>query len=303
MSYINSNNIKVYPCVSRDRDNGIDPEANLPTENNLTQVIRSIYKRDSFLISDSANVNNFEFVLGGYYFKIDTTDTNWTNLGDTIWAGIKLKNDPTSSYQALVIDNNKNTGETSSDYYSCTDVDGSFEGLYLSTTEPSGYTYTLQLLADGEIPATSKLYWITENILDDSITTPKVVDQNITTEKIKDLSVTNEKLGENSVTSEKIKDGEVKTDDIADLNVTTEKLAKAAVTTEKLNDSSVTTAKVSASAITTEKINNSSVTTEKLADEAITTDKLGIKAYGGLEMYVEDETLVLNYTEVTFINK
>lgn len=215
MAYIKSENIKVFPCVSRGADSG-NPEANLFAENNYSQTSRSLYTKldenenkveGSFVVSLKSNENYFEFVLGGYYFKIDTSDSAWGELSSgNVWAGIKIKEQTSSSYQEIIIENAENENSSgNSNYYSVTDVDGYFEGLLLSSAKPSSdYAYILQLLDNGEIPDTSRIQWNTAHLEDGAVETEKIADASVTTEKIKDGNVTRRKIEDKAVNLNKI---------------------------------------------------------------------------------------------------
>ena len=63
---MNSDKIFVFPCVSRDND--YDLKAKIMSEENITNLIKSITDNTSYVIND--DLNNLEFIIDGYYFKL-----------------------------------------------------------------------------------------------------------------------------------------------------------------------------------------------------------------------------------------
>ena len=68
---INSENITIFPCVSRTIKDNYETatKAKLMSEENITNIIKSITDKDSYIISRS-NSNLFKFVLEGYYIRL-----------------------------------------------------------------------------------------------------------------------------------------------------------------------------------------------------------------------------------------
>lgn len=155
--YIKSDKIKVFPAAGRGDDY---PEGFLTTEDNLSNLIRSLYTRNNsgFVISS----NPLKFVLRGYAFEIE--DTSSLDLTADLYATIYLRDDlETGSYKRLI------PPEGSVDVL---DTDSGFAGATFTTTEsdipsaPTGSTaYTLQLLSAGEIPLTSKFAYSTDELI------------------------------------------------------------------------------------------------------------------------------------------
>ena len=82
MANIPSNKIRVFPSIGRDA--AVDNESELSTENNLSQIVRSLCRdRKSFVVSSSLGNGSFEFVIYGFYFKILDAHSTLTNLGLT----------------------------------------------------------------------------------------------------------------------------------------------------------------------------------------------------------------------------
>lgn len=103
--------VNVFPCASRTGEYQV--EARLLSEKNITELVKHITTSDgSFVISD----NGKEFMLGGYYFKLDDSysfngsayaslvftpnnvlDGDSVNQGDSVFSGLDIKPDEPSS--------------------------------------------------------------------------------------------------------------------------------------------------------------------------------------------------------------
>jgi hypothetical protein len=69
MSYVNSTNIlSVFPCVSRGADYDSGSKSKLMSEKNITNIVKSITDKESYIIS--WNADNLKCVVQGYYFEI-----------------------------------------------------------------------------------------------------------------------------------------------------------------------------------------------------------------------------------------
>lgn len=154
MAYLNSDNISVFPCANRDAKY---IASKLTTERNLTNIINSIVTTDGFVLSYSSTSAKIQFVLGGYYFDLNTQDAAITGSTATnIYASIKLGGtDPYLELQNM-------DGAQAQD----TTLDGTkgFLGLQLTDTKPtdSGYTSLLILTrattgGAWQVPETSKI--------------------------------------------------------------------------------------------------------------------------------------------------
>lgn len=309
MAYLSSNNIKVFPSIGR--DSSIDLNAELTNEKNLTQILRSLYKRDSFVISDDFSNNSLEFIIHGYYFNAtfdENTLSNLTNAEDSIhniYANIRVaKNtESESSFQQL-----RNTDEPTLEDALSLDVGGSFKGVSFTSTPASDTSqdggeiaynvYFLNILtksgdSDWTVPAKSKLYWKTSEILnsdnnnfiDNTLTTSTLSTStlNATTGEINTLttSILNATL---SVSLSGDVSGSASTDIITDgITLSNMTIGYSKVTTNKIKDGAVIESKIAKDAVVTDKIKNESVTLEKLAKDGI--------------IKVEDETLVIFPTD------
>lgn len=181
MAYLSSENIKVFPSIGR--DSTTDLNAELTNEKNLTQILRSIYKRDSFVISDNYSDNSLEFVIHGYYFNAtfdaDSLSAEFTS-GDknNIYANIFVLKEPgnETSFQQLVNTNTPSEETLNLDIKEGDlDTNGEFTGVLFSNSASVNTTYSVYSLLiltknDGGggwvVPAKSKLHWKTSEVLD-----------------------------------------------------------------------------------------------------------------------------------------
>jgi hypothetical protein len=67
MGNLNSSLVSVFPCVSRTDDYALDSK--LLSEKNLSNIIKCVTDKKSFVIND--DLDNLEFVIDGYYFKLN----------------------------------------------------------------------------------------------------------------------------------------------------------------------------------------------------------------------------------------
>lgn len=174
---INSSDIKVFPAIQRKPD--IDFQSQLTTEHNLTGIIRSIYKRDSFVISDFTPGTPFEFVINGYYFNISTTSSSTISSITGISSG--------SLYANILLSTTSNVERLSSWTSTETSLDNQeniFTGLSFSNepvSSSTGSVYSLLLgnISEGTLctPKTSKLFWNTSDLdIKTDTTTSNVLD-------------------------------------------------------------------------------------------------------------------------------
>ena len=134
MAYLNSENIKVFPSIGREAS--IDLNAELTNEKNLTQILRSIYKRDSFVISDEYSNDSLEFVIHGYYFNATFDETTLSGFADkaNIYANIFVANktENETSFQQLVNTNTPSEETFNLDTDDLDTIDGKFTGVLFS---------------------------------------------------------------------------------------------------------------------------------------------------------------------------
>ena len=206
MSYLKSTEVKVYPSAYRgvDSENNLyNPEAQLNTEFNITNILRSITSIDSYVLSWENNI--LKCVIHGYYFELTITDETLSNFTSNIFAIIHIlpasaMDDTNTKYPAytLVPYTQTETGAPTSLDTSLEDNDGkNFIGLTLvenASALSSGF-YTLNILTktndNWRIPDMSKLRFGTNEIRDDLGSVP--ITEAFETEQIdvEDLHSTN----------------------------------------------------------------------------------------------------------------
>lgn len=190
-NYLQSKDVKIYPSAYRGRVGGsgskyIDPESRLPTENNISGMIRAVCAFDSFVINpkDSYSVGDtISFVIHGYRFEVKLTSDILSNSQLGLYAHIRLAS-KNSTYIDGDVDDYPATSLVPFDTSTYTTGDlldvtsGSTTncvGLYFSTTPqptPIG-TYLLHLLEKTStsgvfrVPYQSKLILKDTNIYSD----------------------------------------------------------------------------------------------------------------------------------------
>ena len=128
-----SSKVSVFPCASRTGKYQV--EARLLSEKNMTELVKHITTSDgSYVISDDGK----EFMLGGYYFKLD--DSHSFN-GLSAYASLKFT-------QNNILDGDSDVSD-----------DSVFNGLDITTTKPSSGVW-IQLWDGSKVPETSKISFI-----------------------------------------------------------------------------------------------------------------------------------------------
>ena len=144
---VDSKNIIIFPCVSRDiKDDKheIAVKAKLMSEENITNIVKSITDKNSYLLSYDNGV--FKFILDGYYVELTETlsGTKYVQLQKTISGNhTVLKGDAEQEFTGLSIIGDK--PETVSGECLCLCVDGKIpKESYLKFDENSitiGYDF------------------------------------------------------------------------------------------------------------------------------------------------------------------
>ena len=156
MKNIDSTKVKVYPAAGR---SDAYKNSYLLTEDNLNTAIRCLYQRN-FVVSYAANI--VKFVIHGYYFEVDLTDSGIDTSGD-LYAVIYLKQ---------VLAQGQHSRLVSSDGKLLDSGDGKFNGVYFTTkeseiTNKEGLDKKdIQILSGGQVPEKSYLRFKTSEILD-----------------------------------------------------------------------------------------------------------------------------------------
>lgn len=146
-----SDNLTVFPCVSRDLSDGNKVlAAKLMSENNITNLIKTLADKPSFVISEKIE-NPMKFVIDGYYFEYTNFPTS-----STIYGYIKRITSTGSSGL-----NDRIEGDDSGS--------GVFKGLVLTSTPPSGVPNYLTLCVNGQIPEESRAKFRGSSLKIDSI--------------------------------------------------------------------------------------------------------------------------------------
>lgn len=157
MSYIASANIKMYP--SSLRDDTIDRNAKLNSEQNLISIINRLSDKDGFIVSGFDVVDN-EINPGicnihGYYFEITQSITIPTGSSN-VWFAIKLLEDANGFIQLIPYDSASATN---------LDTTSNFTGLNVLTEKPTGSNiYSLQIVSGGKKVDFSMLRFTTDII-------------------------------------------------------------------------------------------------------------------------------------------
>lgn len=173
MAYVKSSKIKMFPSSWRRKE--YNPEANLNTEENLTNISRRVSAKsyDSYVVNKDGN--EITFVIHGYWFKADLSDVIVS--GQPLYAKIKLVNSvpdgntdfnnltlvPTNASVPGQLDDNleipENPDNDTNEFHGV-----EFYNSPLSTPWPEG-VFELQLLdEEGKVPAKSYLNISTEQI-------------------------------------------------------------------------------------------------------------------------------------------
>lgn len=154
MGYIASSNIKVFPSARR--SDSYQRESRLFTENTVTGIIKHITEMESYVITNSFDVNDkFEFYIDGYLFTISKGSQILSSLEDIT---------STSIYAYITIDTGNSSFEITGQ-----DIDSKYEGLVITDqfnnnwdSEPN--IFYLKLLerssassSDWSVPETSKI--------------------------------------------------------------------------------------------------------------------------------------------------
>lgn len=133
MSYLSSNNIKVFPAVRR--TGGADPFSRLMSESTITSIVNRLVDYDGFVITRSTQSNKqiasgvFEFSIFGYYVKIENVSSliSQFSSASNIYAYIDLDTSDTNPGQSNNLSYKQLIGQ---------DVDSSYQGIKFESTEP-----------------------------------------------------------------------------------------------------------------------------------------------------------------------
>lgn len=96
MSKIQSDNIFVFPCASRESEFGL--ASKLLSEKNITNILKSITDKPSYIISWKDSI--LKCVVKGYYFEILNEELSGNKYAHLIWRGDTLDGADTGNYFA-----------------------------------------------------------------------------------------------------------------------------------------------------------------------------------------------------------
>lgn len=205
-NYVSSNNIRMFPSAFRrevtssETTTTYNPDSHLNTEYNLTNLSGRNTTTTGFVVSYDASTNEIEFCIMGYWFKSIISEVKVD--GSPLYASIKLKS-PASATIEDVYDrqlvNYTNSGQA---LENLDETDGTFTGVYFSTSAPSTTTnvYSIPLLdEDGNVPEASAIRLTTKNIADGSI--KKSIDKQLTTNEVYTTDIKNNSSSGVSITS------------------------------------------------------------------------------------------------------
>ena len=136
MSFIKSSNISVFPCVSR--NSNYDLDSKLMSEKNITNILKSVTDRESYIISWEGTT--LKCVIKGYYFEI----TDIQQSGNK-YAHLKM-----NTTQNIL----NGTDEVSGD-------NSEFKGVDINTTPADA---DLTLCVGGNIPDSSRSKFNTKSL-------------------------------------------------------------------------------------------------------------------------------------------
>ena len=118
MSYIQSNNINVFPSAYRTDT----LQGKWTNENNFVNILNSLIDVDSYVLSYVDNI--LKVVIHGYYFEIDVNLNSYSDL----WLVIRLEKGAEGSDALVRFDNGSPNG---------LDENNQFYGISLEETDPS----------------------------------------------------------------------------------------------------------------------------------------------------------------------
>lgn len=141
MALQDSNKVFVFPCVSRGAD--YESAAKIMSEKNITNIIKSITDKESYIISWDDDV--LKCVIKGYYFEIGIARSN-SMYAHLIMNGTILNGaDDSDKFTGVNIDDNPNN----SDLTLC--VGGKVPAESLSKFHPKSLSVDITTLDCGEL--------------------------------------------------------------------------------------------------------------------------------------------------------
>lgn len=151
---IKSENIKVFPCISRGNDVN-DPYAVLNTEYNLTHLAASgIDDSKSYFVENNpdGNPRSIKCFIDGYYFEFEHATNPTVDVGDSVDYKYLSILKTGNSKEAVLSNVSANISGVEIQNTTSLDTDGYFYGLLFSNSRPTTMSATL---------------WISDNFVTD----------------------------------------------------------------------------------------------------------------------------------------
>lgn len=291
-TYLESSKVvTAFPAVGRTYEGAAT--SHLMTEDNITKITKSIYNRESFVISVDTDTSTIEFVIKGYYFKV-TDESLFTMTPLYVFAKITdTINGDNFKYQYLL--------NIKDDSISDLDYNSEFEGLAFSSSASEfedSDIYSLQIFDNsGEVAPTSKLYYKTNEILDGE--TDKNISNTFTTDNLSATNLSVDKIlpdGSNKVIgSNEDSFATVYTDilESTTINTTSINANSSTITTADTNTANIATANITTDNVTTGNINTANISIGNI-EEANITNKLTVAGTTTINTTTTDTTEIGN---------
>lgn len=154
MSFLSSGKINVFPQANR--DTGIQATASLLTEDAIAGIVRRA-SDESYVISDSFENNKLEFILGGYYFNADFSDSGITFSGNYVKATLTIKlNEGSAHIQTADVGESPNAVYQGIDFTTYQSIQGQDSWSGKSSSDNNTLVYYMYILHNGQVPPECK---------------------------------------------------------------------------------------------------------------------------------------------------
>ena len=137
ISYLPSGAVKLFPYNTERTE---DINSNVFNETNITNIIKSITDKSSYIIEYDETSKSMSFVIDGYYFEVNLTDLD---LSKNLYAGITVANSMLSG------------GDLKKDDSESSEFTGL--GFFTEKQDATEFTHTLHLFENGNPVKTSFL--------------------------------------------------------------------------------------------------------------------------------------------------
>lgn len=140
-NYLKSEKVLMVFPHSAERIAGVT-NGRLLNEHNIRNIIKTIVDHNNYVISYDSVTKIFEFVIDGYYFKCDMTESEFVDTTTNLYVSLQYRTDDND---ILFGDNDGPEGST---------YDELFGGLYFTTSAPQS-SYLQLFDTSGNVPETS----------------------------------------------------------------------------------------------------------------------------------------------------